>query len=127
MQVYPYEVGRYLDFIEQHWMGHRVADCVGLIKGYGWLNVKTGQIVVGSNGMPDLTADGMHNAATIKGNMSTMADKPGLAVWMNDHIGVYVGGGNVVEAMGTKHGVVETKLQGRGWLAWIEVPSVSYG
>ena len=76
--------------------------------------------------MPDLGADGMYNAATVKGSMDTMPDTPGLAVWKSGHIGVYIGNGEVIEAMGTKYGVVKTKLEGRGWSAWLEVPYISY-
>lgn len=32
-EQYPDEVGGYADFIEEHWIGGRTADCVGLIKG----------------------------------------------------------------------------------------------
>jgi cell wall-associated NlpC family hydrolase len=39
-----------------------------------------------------------------------MPDIPGLAVWHDGHIGVYIGGGQVIEAMGTKYGVVKTEL-----------------
>lgn len=37
---YPDEVGGYADFIEQNLLGKRTSDCVGLIKGYGWLSAK---------------------------------------------------------------------------------------
>lgn len=35
-EQYPDEVGGYADFIEEHWIGGRTADCIGLIKGYGY-------------------------------------------------------------------------------------------
>ena len=38
-EQYPDEVGGYADFIKEHWVGGRTADCVGLIKGYGWFNM----------------------------------------------------------------------------------------
>ena len=53
-------------------------------------------------------------------------DTPGLAVWKSGHIGVYIGNGEVIEAMGTKYGVVKTKLAGRGWSAWLQIPYISY-
>ena len=37
-QQYPDGVGNHADFIESHWLGRRTADCIGLIKGYGWLD-----------------------------------------------------------------------------------------
>lgn len=55
-----------------------------------------------------------------------MPDTPGLAVWKSGHIGVYIGSGEVIEAMGTKYGVVKTQLEGRGWTHWLEVPGIEY-
>ena len=55
-----------------------------------------------------------------------MPDTPGLAVWKSGHIGVYIGSGEVIEAMDTRYGVVKTKLQGRGWSHWLEVPGIKY-
>jgi len=126
LEQYPDGVGNYEDFIRENWLGGRTTDCVGLIKGYGWYNPDTKTIEYGTNGMPDVGADGMYNAATVKGSMDTMPDTPGLAVWKSGHIGVYIGNGEVIEAMGTKYGVVKTKLEGRGWKAWLEVPYISY-
>ena len=51
---------------------------------------------------------------------------PGLAVWKSGHIGVYIGDDQVIEAMGTKYGVVKTQLQGRGWTHWLEIPYINY-
>ncbi len=126
LKQYPDGVGNYEDFIRNNWLGGRTTDCVGLIKGYGWFDTETKTIGYGTNDMPDVSADGMYNAATVKGSMDTMPDTPGLAVWKSGHIGVYVGNGEVVEAMGTKYGVVRTKLDGRGWTAWLEIPYISY-
>ena len=126
LEQYPDGVGDYEDFIRENWLGDRTTDCVGLIKGYGWYDPDTETIEYGTNGMPDVGADGMYNAATVKGSMETMPETPGLAVWKSGHIGVYIGNGEVIEAMGTKYGVVKTKLEGRGWKAWLEVPYISY-
>lgn len=123
---YPDGVGNYEDFIRQNWLGRRTTDCVGLIKGYGWLDTSTMSIGYGINGMPDLGADGIYNNATVKGNMSTMPDIPGLAVWHEGHIGVYIGNGEVIEAMGTKYGVVKTQLSERSWTAWLQIPYINY-
>ena len=123
---YPDEVGGYEDFIRQNWLGGRTADCVGFIKGYGWLNSDTHEIEYGTNGMPDIGANQMYYNARESGPISTMPDIPGLAVWHDGHIGVYIGGGQVVEAMGTKYGVVKTELAGRGWTHWLKVPYINY-
>lgn len=126
LKQYPDGVGKYKDFIEANWLGRRTADCVGLIKGYGWLDAASGAIRYGANGMPDYGANQMYNSAAEKGPMSTMPEIKGLAVWKSGHIGVYIGGGYVVEAMGTKYGVVKTKVDGRGWQGWCKVPSINY-
>ena len=42
-----------------------------------------------------------------------MPETPELAVWRSGHIGVYVGNGEVIEAMGTAYGVVHTHLAER--------------
>lgn len=123
---YPEGVGDYAAFIRANWLGKRTADCVGLIKGYGWLNGETMEIQYSSNGMPDIGANEMYYNAVRKGAIQTMPDTPGLAVWKQGHIGVYIGNGEVIEAMGTKYGVVKTQLEGRGWMHWLEIPYINY-
>lgn len=119
-------VGQYADFIRNNWLGKHTADCVGLIKGYGWLNAETMEIEYGTNGMPDIGANQMYYNATRKGTIDTIPEVPGLAVWKSGHIGVYIGDDQVIEAMGTKYGVVKTQLQGRGWTHWLEIPYINY-
>ena len=123
---YPDGVGNKESIIREKWLGGRTADCVGLIKGYGWLDPVSLTIRYGTNDMQDVTADGMYNAATVKGSIATMPDTPGLAVWHAGHIGVYIGNGEVIEAMGTSYGVVKTQLSERNWSAWLEVPYINY-
>jgi hypothetical protein len=126
LKQYPDGVGNYKDFIRANWLGRRTADCVGLIKGYGWLDASSGAIRYGTNGMPDYGANQMYQSAAVKGDMSTMPEIKGLAVWKPGHIGIYIGGGYVVEAMSTRYGVVKTAAVGRGWQGWCQVPSIDY-
>ncbi|AGL02873.1 hypothetical protein [Desulfoscipio gibsoniae] len=126
LEQYPDGVGNYKEFIRSNWLGGRTTDCVGLIKGYGWLDPDTMAIDYGTNGMPDIGADSMYRNAAVSGSMNTMPDIPGLAVWKPGHIGIYVGNGKVIEAMGTKYGVVKTKLADRSWSAWLEIPYINY-
>ena len=118
--------GSYEDFIRANWLGGRTTDCVGLIKGYGWLSPETMTIDYGTHGMPDIGANQMYYSATESGTIDTMPDIPGLAVWHDGHIGVYIGGGQVIEAMGTKYGVVKTELTNRGWTHWLKIPYINY-
>ena len=126
LEQYPDGVGNYEGLIRANWLGGRTTDCVGLIKGYGWLNAETMEIQYGTHGMPDIGANQMYYTARESGPISTMPDIPGLAVWHEGHIGVYIGSGQVVEAMGTKYGVVKTELAGRGWTHWLKVPYINY-
>ena len=123
---YPDEVGGQEDFIRTHWLGRRCADCVGFIKGYGWLNAETQEIEYVTNGMPDIGADAMYANATEKGTIDTIPEIPGLAVWHEGHIGIYVGNGEVIEAMGTRYGVVRTQLSERHWTHWLKIPYINY-
>ena len=77
-------------------------DCVGLIKGilWGWsgdMGRTYGGAGYACNGVPDYDAKKMIDACR---DVSTdfSAIVYGEAVWMDGHIGVYVGGGLVVEA-----------------------------
>lgn len=130
---YPDGVGNHADFIEDNWLGRRTADCIGLIKGYAWLNATDMTIGYAKNGMPDYGADQMYQSAkdagTLNadyGSMDTMPEITGLMLWKEGHVGVYIGGGYVIEAMGTKKGVVKTELEGRGWQGWCKLPYIDY-
>lgn len=124
--VFGCEVTDYMDFIRQNWLGKRTADCVGLIKGYGWYDSASGEIRVGTNGMMDVGANAMFANATVKGTIDTIPEVPGLAVWVDGHIGIYIGNGEVIEAMNTLRGVTRTQLAGREWTHWLQIPYISY-
>ena len=77
-------------------------DCVGLIKGilWGWdgdLSRTYGGAGYACNGVPDYDAKKMIDCCReVSADFSDIV--PGEAVWMDGHIGVYVGEGLVVEA-----------------------------
>ena len=104
------------DFSEQY--GQRVHDCVGLIKGYMWSATPTANPKY--NGAEDVSVSGLYSQCDLKGGIATMPDIPGVCVFMGSlgHVGVYIGGGEVVEARGHAYGVVKTKLLSRGWSFW---------
>jgi len=126
IRQYPEMVGGYESVIRAKWLGGRTTDCVGLIKGYGWFDSDTHTIRYGTNGMPDVGANAMYHAANESGTIDTIPEVPGLAVWREGHIGVYVGGGYVIEARGTSSGVVKTKLAERGFTHWLKIPYIRY-
>ena len=76
-------------------------DCVNLIKGvlWGWNsseNLVYGGAKYKSNGVPDVSADGMIKLCNkVSTNFSNI--ERGEAVWMSGHIGIYVGDGKVIE------------------------------
>lgn len=73
-----------------------------------------------------MSADGAFSIAAEKGHINTMPDIPGICVRYPGHIGIYIGGGDVIEARGTKYGVVKTKLKDRPWTHWLKYPGIEY-
>lgn len=104
--------------------GKRVHDCVGLIKGYLWSESPTSNPLYNAN--QDKNVSGMLANCTKKGDISTMPDTIGLLVFMEGHVGIYIGGGKVIEARGHAYGVVETNLVGRGWTEWGKLDWIKY-
>lgn len=95
-------------------------DCVNMIKGilWGWngnINKTYGDAVYGSNGVPDTSANGMFQDYCYNKSNDFSNIVPGEFVWMNGHIGVYVGDNLVVECTPIwKDGVQYTGLGNRG-------------
>ena len=114
------------NFCKQY--GLKVHDCIGLIKGYMWTSsADDTKPVYKSNGFNDLSANMFYNSCKHKGLMSQgMPDIRGLAVFMDGHVGIYVGGGEVIEARGHAYGVVRTKLKERPWTKWAFIDAIEY-
>lgn len=123
---YPQYNGGANKAIHAKHIGEMVSDCVGLIKGYCMWDDKTDKPVYDVN--LDYNTGMMYNAAKKKGIISTIPEKPGICVYMQGHVGVYIGGGWVIECAGGR-GVVKTPLKGNGataWTAWFECPFIDY-
>lgn len=118
-----------------------VADCIGGAKGYAWTG--GGQAMLdaigndnavankyGSNGCPDKGAGGMFTYTKSKGrawgSIDTLPEVIGLALYKSGHVGYYVGNGYAVEWKGFAYGCVKTKVAGRGWTHWYELPFINY-
>lgn len=102
------------------WIGHKVADCSGLIV---YLCRAAGIAVPhGSNSIWDKS---LSESGEIKRELPDGA----LVFKLRDgddyyHVGVYVGGGKVVEAKSTYSGVVESKLS--GWTHYGLIKGIKY-
>ena len=104
----------------QKWVGRYVADCSGL---FTWAFKQLGGYMYhGSN-----TMFKKYCVATgeLKNGMRTDGEKlkPGTAVFTgtkgdHGHVGIYIGGGWVIEAKGTQYGVVRSSIAEKKWTWW---------
>lgn len=105
----------------------RGCDCCGLIK---WYLMTGGDIAKNPiyNSAYDLNASGFYNKAKEKGVISTLPEIAGLAVYKKGHIGVYIGGGKVIECTKSSRGdgVVYSDLKAYGWTHWLKIHAISY-
>lgn len=115
-------------------------DCVNLLKAilWGWNGEASkpyGGAAYASNGVPDVSADGMITKCTdVSTDFSDIV--PGEAVWLPGHIGVYIGGGKVIECTPIwKNGVQVSAclnigaiagLNGRSWTKHGKLPYITY-
>ena len=113
------------DFTSQY--GQKVHDCVGLIKGYLWC--ESPDSLPRYNAAQDVAVEGLYKKCSRKGELSTLPETPGVCVFMANmgHVGVYIGNGQVVEAVGHACGVVKTRLENRGWACWGMPEWIAYG
>lgn len=126
LQQFPDEVAPFEPFIRQNWMGKRTADCIGLIKAYGWFDPNTGEINYSTNEIQDLSANNTFESATEKGTIDTIPEIPGIIVWEPGHVGIYLGNDTVIESMNTEKGVVKTQLSKRSFTHWFQMPGIRY-
>lgn len=112
------------------WIGHRVADCSGL---FSWAFKQLGGYMYhGSNTIWDKYC--VAKGALVKGKRDDGKElKPGTAIFTHNvkkgnrgHIGLYIGGGWVIEASGTINGVIKSKITISKWVEWGELKGVDY-
>lgn len=121
--------------VEKNYWGF---DCVGLIKGilWGWNGNRAksyGGAVYQANGVPDSSANTIFKKCTEQSSDFSNVEV-GEAVWMDGHIGIYVGNGLVVEATNKwKDGVQitacncsKTGYNRRDWTKHGKLPYVEY-
>jgi len=113
----------------QKWVGRHVADCSGL---FSWAFKQLGGYMYhGSNSM---WRDYCTKKGPLKAGKRTDGEEllPGTAVFTGEsedvhgHVGLYVGGGFVIEAKGTQSGVITSKITDKRWRWWGELKGVQY-
>lgn len=111
------------------WIGHYVADCSGL---FSWAFAELGGYMYhGSNTMWNkyCTAQGKLSGGKRTDGKTLL---PGTAVFTlrnnsdRYHVGLYIGNGEVIEASGTKVGVIKSKITNSKWVEWGELKGVDY-
>lgn len=112
----------------QQWVGKHVVDCSGL---FYWAYKELGSYMYhGSN-----TMWGKYCASkgTMKSGKRTDGAilKPGTAIFTGSdsdkgHVGLYIGGDTVIEAAGTKSGVITSKITATKWKYWGELIHTDY-
>ena len=110
------------------WIGHTVADCSGLFR---WAYRQLGTDC--AHGSNSIYKNYCSAKGTLKAGRRTDGQelKPGTAVFTGDaqehgHIGLYIGGGDVIEAAGTQQGVIRSKVTDKKWTYWGELKAVAY-
>ncbi|MEA4833430.1 MAG: hypothetical protein VB118_12545 [Oscillospiraceae bacterium] len=123
--AYPaYWSAERVDKAKENHIGQKVHDCVGLIKGYLWSADNNSPAKYRED--QDVSANGMRMKCIEKGDIANIPEIPGVLVFLPGHVGVYIGGGEVIEARGFNYGVVKTKLDERPWKWWGKCPWIDY-
>jgi len=106
--------------------GKRVYDCAGLIKSY-WMQPSPDAPPV-YRAACDLSANGLYQTCAKGGALAGLPEVPGALVFIADakrgasHVGVYLGGGQVIDAANFTKGVKKDALNIRGWTHWGLLP-----
>ena len=118
------------------WIGHMVTDCSGLIY---WACLQLGEKTVHhatylytdwSRPKGKLVSIPANEAGETKGRDDGQTIQPGTLVFLKGsepkihHVGVYIGDDTVIEAKGTKSGVVTSRLS--HWEYWGELKVIDY-
>ncbi len=100
-------------------------DCSGLIKSF----LMGGLFDYKYNPKVDYNSKGLLENSHKKGDISTLPEIPGVCLYMQGHVGIYIGKGKVVESTSNRlfgNGVVKTNISDRKWEKWFYCPGIEY-
>ena len=103
----------------------RAFDCSGLIKRF----LMGGLSQFRYDPALDRDAATLCAQAEVSGEISSLPEVPGICLYMKDHVGIYVGNGEVIEATDYQRfgcGVVKTWLCNRRWEKWFCCKGIQY-
>lgn len=100
------------------WLGKKAWDCSGIRR---WLTKK---LITPYQAGGATTA--FNKACFMTGRLATMPDTPGIWVFRAKagsdvqmaHVGLYIGGGQVIHAKGTAYGVIKEDISKHAWTHW---------
>lgn len=103
-------------------------DCAGLYKFFLWTDGGKRRDLIVYNSLTDRGTEGLYSAAKVKGEIEHFKYEIGAILYKKGHIGIYVGGGNVVQCTLTEKydGIVVTPLNETGWTHWLFAPEIDY-
>lgn len=125
-----YKLGKFMNsyLIGKSGKRYLQCDCSGLIKGTLWGYPKNGKY---GNIYPDVNANNIINNYCYEISSDFSKIEKGEFVWLNGHIGVYIGNGMVCECSPKwENGIQLTKLSDRNWKKhgkskWLDYSNIS--
>lgn len=110
----------------KQWIGHYVSDCSGM---FVWAFKQFGM------SMSHISSNIYKSYCTTKGQLTAELKQTipaGCAVFTGQtagshpHVGLYIGGGEVIEAAGAKSGVIKSKITDKKWTFYGQLKDVNY-
>ena len=110
----------------KQWIGHYVSDCSGM---FVWAYKQFGM------SMSHISSNIYKSYCTTKGQLTAdlkhtipagCAVFTGQTAGNHPHVGLYIGGGEVIEAAGAKSGVIKSKITDKKWTFYGQLKDVNY-
>ena len=103
----------------------RAFDCSGLVKRF----LMGGLEHFRYDPALDRDALSLYRDSEVSGEMTSLPEVAGICLYLQDHVGIYMGGGEVIEATANPmfgNGVVKTRLCDRNWESWFCCKGITY-